>query len=499
MSGRRFWRALSGNWIGELMIRAPQLAIDLLVMRMLSDTQLGVWVGLRAALQLAASLGSVPLSGLDLEYSYAMGETDRRRARDAAGSASLAVAGLTLVTVLVLLPGIVSSGFRNILVIGASSSDFAAFVAFVAIQGAYNFFVTHLRNQLKFLHVNATILVGSVLTLGLAVLLTPIWGVWGVLAAYSGSYTLCSVVWFRWSDMQLPPLPQVRAIVFKLCETGAALAAVAVAISGLRLVTRWFIGQQLGESALGRYGVAATVAGVVFVCGTAPGRLIKPLSARAVGAKISPSQQTIQFALLPGIAIAGASAMACIGVAGASQWLIPIWAPQHAQAIETVRPVLYAASVLGVALVLVSTLRAQSRQRELLLACAAACAIQLVLLFGCALSGWGLWGFAVLEIATYFAFMISLLRLLDCQVHQRRVFAYCVSAAFVLMAIATETSMLLSPPTSLPAVVACTACATAIFAPWFLFAFWAVRRLRRIDTVEPQNLLVAGEPNRIAA
>ena len=274
-----------------------------------------------------------------------------------------------------------------------------------------------------------------------------------------------------------------------------------VAISGLRLVSRWFIGQQLGAAAVGQYGVAAMVAGAVLLAGSATSRVIMQYAARAVGAKMNRRRQTTQFALLPGIAIAGASAMACIGVAGLAEWIIPVWAPQHAAATSVLRPVLYASATLGVALVLASALRAQSRQRELLTSCALASVLQLGLLAIGAVGGFTLQGFAVLEIGSFAAFTAMLLRLLDCRRDQRMMFAACVASAVILCAGAIEISRQLIPPANLLAVVSNAALASLFFSPWFVFGYACARALvRDVDSsAQESGLSETPEPRRQAA
>ena len=467
MTERRFWLALSGNWVGELMIRAPQLVLDLLVIQMLSTSQLGVWVGVKAAMQFASALSGVPLSGLDIEYSYAIGRANAGEARRSAGAAVYAVLFLTIATVALLLPGVFSGGFRSTVIQGSSDGEFIAFLIFALLQGAYNFFITHLRNQLRFAQVNGVICLGSLLTVAAVYWLAPQIGVSGIILGYALAYAFCCLIWLRWVELSWPSSREAWSLIRALCATGAALAAITLSVSALRLIARWFIGQQFGEIPLGQYGVAATAAGVVLLAGGATSRVVMQFAARAFGAEMPADQQAIRFALLPGIAIAGGGVMASIAVAALAEWLIPLWLPQHAGAVVLLRPVLYASSILGVGMVLTSALRAQSRQRPLIMACLAASAIQLSLMVAATLANWPLYTFACLETISFTCFLTFLLAITPCSGRQRLAFGLAVLAAILLGVVAMELSRSVVAPTTLLGAAGNIMLASAMFLPWF--------------------------------
>lgn len=479
MSESRFWRALGGNWVGELAIRGPQLLIELLIIQSLGAAQLGVWVGIKAAMQFASSLSGVPLAGLDLEYSYAMGRVDAAQARRSAGAAAISVVLLTAVTIAVLTPALWSDSARMRLVQGAGPAEFAAMLCFIFAQGAYNFFLTHLRNQLRFAVVNAAILLSSCATLAFVYLLGPSWGVTGVVLSFAAAYACCAAVWLRWSDLAWPGRGELPQLITTLLRLGAALAAISVALSLLRLIARWFIGQQFGELALGQYGVAATAAGVVLLAGGATSRVVMQFAARAEGAEMPREQQAIRFALLPGVAIAIGGAIASIGVAAGAGWLIPLWLPQHAESVALLRPVIYASLVLSIALVLTSAIRAQARQRPLILACLAATILQVILLSAARGQQWTLVGFACSEVISFGFFLALLVTIVDCRWSERWRFVLAVGSAILWCVVAIELAHGWSPPTDVLSTAQNVSLALAVCACWIPLGWTLFKRLAR--------------------
>jgi O-antigen/teichoic acid export membrane protein len=433
-----FSSAMGSNIVGEVLIRIPQLIVDLWLMRLLTISQFGVWIGLRTMLQFTTFFGSIPLVALDVHYGQRTGAMQLDSARALAGSAFVGSGLFSFASLLVMLMGVMSSDVRGLFCPGATQSECLVLVAVVCFQSVYLFLLTHVRNQLRFTEANVTSIASNALYLVLVVALVPRWQVNGAMSAFGASLLFCLVAWARLVDVRFGTWREQFNDCLELCRSGFSLAIVGLMMTSLRLMTRPVVAQELGVDALGIYGMASVFGGLAMFLGGASSRVALQFCARAEGAQIDRAAQSLRFGLSPSLWVAGACCLAGTAVVGAGECLLPIFADRHEELRMVLRPLCIGAAVHAIAAMLSSTFRAQSRQGELIGWTGAAMLIQAGLLALASRVNAPLWCYAVCDSVTLLAYSALLVCKMEVPREERRRFLAMIGWMLLLTTIGNE-------------------------------------------------------------